>query len=106
MPHAYDTVVTGGRLVSSERVTPATIAIQDGRIAGMLSPADRPAAEHQIDATGLHVLPGIIDTHVRSPDPARTRRGGLTWSSDSKENGPSSWRRAAAWATRAPWGLR
>lgn len=74
MPHVYDTVLTGGRLVSHEQIRPATIAIQDGRIAAVLDPSNEPAAARRIDATGLHILPGIIDTHVHTRHPGVVTR--------------------------------
>jgi allantoinase len=44
------------------------IAIADGKIAAF---AAGPAAE-EIDARGLHVLPGVIDAHVHFNEPGRT----------------------------------
>ena len=72
-PH-YDTVVTGGRLVSSRGIASATLALADGRVAAVLDPAARPAAGRSIDATGLHILPGIIDTHVHTRHPGVVTR--------------------------------
>ena len=69
MPDAYDALVTGGTLVSSHGLRPATVAIRHGRIAAILDPGAHPSADAIIDASGLHVLPGIIDTHVHTRHP-------------------------------------
>jgi allantoinase len=54
------------------------IGIADGRIAGF---AAAPARE-EIDATGLLVLPGVIDAHVHFNEPGRTEWEG--WASGSR----------------------
>lgn len=64
-----DLLVTGGTLATAERVFPATVAVHQGRIAAILQPGDRVPAAQEIDARGLHILPGVIDTHVHTRDP-------------------------------------
>ena len=46
------------------------IAVEDGLIAGIAPEIDEPARE-EIDARGLHVLPGALDAHVHFNDPGR-----------------------------------
>ncbi len=65
----HDLVVTGGTLVTSSGVRPADIAVTGGRIAAVVPPGDGLAGAAVIDATGLHVLPGVIDTHVHTRHP-------------------------------------
>src|SRR5690606_39853977 len=59
-------VLRGGRLAESGAV--ADIAIEDGRIAEIASrepgPAPRLAGDRTIDAEGLVVFPGLIDSRV------------------------------------------
>lgn len=74
MAEAFDLVVTGGSVVTPEGVTRATVAVRDGRVAGLLGPDERPEARHEVSARGLHVLPGAIDTHVHLRDPGRPER--------------------------------
>ena len=46
------------------------IAVEDGVIAGIAPEIGEPARE-EVDARGLHVLPGAIDAHVHFNDPGR-----------------------------------
>jgi len=48
----------------------ADIAIEDGRIVA-LGP-QLPGAAEEIDARGLHILPGLIDVHLHFNEPGRT----------------------------------
>ena len=68
-PHSYDLAIAGGTLVASGREFPGTVAVSGGRIAGILGPGDQVSAARVIDARGLHVLPGLIDTHVHTRHP-------------------------------------
>ena len=71
---SFDLVVRGGTLVTSSGVRPATIAVRDGRIAEVLPPEAGADAAAAIDATGLHILPGVIDTHVHTRHPGVPER--------------------------------
>lgn len=61
---AYDVLIRGGMVVdgTGSPAAPADVALRDGRIAavGDLGTAE---AARVIDASGLHVVPGFIDTH-------------------------------------------
>lgn len=64
-PHRFDTLVTGGTVVTEAGVAPMTVAIRRGTIAGLLEPdAPLPEADDIVDATGLVVVPGAIDAHT------------------------------------------
>jgi allantoinase len=65
-----DLVIRGGRVVTPTGVMVADIAISDGTIA-TVGPNVGSAAE-EIDASGLHVLPGGIDSHVHFNEPGHT----------------------------------
>jgi dihydropyrimidinase len=61
----FDKLIRGGQVVCPESgVYSADIAIQGGVIAAILKPGQPAEADELIDATGLHVFPGLIDTHV------------------------------------------
>src|SRR5450759_55173 len=65
-------LIRGGTLVSPERSVVADLLIKDGRIVDAQSGADPAGAAETIDASGLHVLPGIIDCHAHLRDPGDT----------------------------------
>lgn len=66
----YDTVIRNGSVVTPGGVEKVSIAISDGLIAAVEPDISGDAAE-EIDAAGLHVLPGLIDAHVHFNEPGR-----------------------------------
>jgi allantoinase len=69
-----DIVIRGGTLVSGQGERRAALAIHDGRIVAVDRDDAMPPARETIDADGLLVLPGVIDTHVHLRDPGRIER--------------------------------
>lgn len=69
-----DLLVTGGLVVGAGGVRSADIAVADGRIAALLAPGATVAAADVVDARGLHILPGVIDTHVHTRHPGVPER--------------------------------
>jgi allantoinase len=66
-------VVRGGQVVAPSGVASLDIVIDDERIAGLVAPGSAvPGEAETIDATGLVVLPGLVDghTHFVQDDPA------------------------------------
>src|SRR5690242_20691559 len=63
-------IVRGGTVVTSRGVELADVAIEDGVITGV--GRNLPGGGEEIDATGLHVFPGGIDSHVHFNEPGRT----------------------------------
>jgi dihydroorotase len=68
MSERYDLIISGGILATPGGLRHGDVAIRDGRIAavGRLESA---AAAEVLDADGLHVLPGVIDTQVHFREP-------------------------------------
>ncbi|HYF56895.1 MAG TPA: dihydroorotase [Salinarimonas sp.] len=64
----FDLVLRNGTVANQDGVAPADIGIRDGRIAAIGSLATASAGE-VVDCTGLHVLPGIIDSQVHFREP-------------------------------------
>ncbi|MFN4128897.1 MAG: dihydropyrimidinase [Paracoccaceae bacterium] len=58
----FDLVVRGGSVVTASDVTRCDVGIREGRIV-MLGEA-LPEGREEVDATGLYVMPGGIDSHV------------------------------------------
>lgn len=71
---AFDLAITGGTVVTETGPTNVTIAVDDGRIAGLFDPNRTLESEATISAAGKHVLPGGIDPHVHMMDPDDTHR--------------------------------
>ncbi len=68
----FDHVITGGTLVNSAGEHRVNVGIKGSTIA-YVGPDEVPAASH-LDATGLYLLPGGIDTHVHLMDPGSPER--------------------------------
>jgi allantoinase len=66
-----DLIIRGARVVNSIGVTLADVAIAGGKIAAV-GPNLAWSAPEAIDASGLHVFPGGIDSHVHLNEPGRT----------------------------------
>ncbi|HUL07758.1 MAG TPA: dihydroorotase [Candidatus Acidoferrum sp.] len=67
MTETFDLIVRGGVAATPSGIAPGDVAIRAGRIAA-IGAIDGSAAE-EIDARGLHVLPGVIDTQVHFREP-------------------------------------
>ena len=68
MAETFDLVFKGGTLVNHAGEGRADIGVRDGRIAAIGDIAEGVAGE-TIDATGLHILPGVIDSQVHFREP-------------------------------------
>jgi len=79
---AHDLVIRNGHLVLPDRVERADLAIEDGKIVG-LAPSISGSARSEIDATNLHVFPGLIDPHVHFNEPGRTEWEGFSTGSSA-----------------------
>ena len=68
MSETFDLVVHGGVCVTPHGPLRADLGVRNGRIAA-LGRLRAGTADATIDATGLHVLPGVIDTQVHFREP-------------------------------------
>ena len=71
---SFDLLVHGAVLVTDRSVRPGAVAVRDGRIAAILPEDARPAAAEIVDASGLHLLPGLVDPHVHTRHPGVPER--------------------------------
>lgn len=67
MAESFDLILKGGIAATPNGIARADIAVRDGRIAAIGAVGG--AAAEVIDATGLHVLPGVIDSQVHFREP-------------------------------------
>ncbi len=68
MAEGYDLIVKGGTLVTPAGTAPGDVAVKDGRVAA-LGALDAGRTEQVLEAGGLHVLPGVIDSQVHFREP-------------------------------------
>src|SRR5580658_1839970 len=69
MTQQADLVIHGGIIVNEHAEVSASMAITGGRIAAIGAPELMPPARETLDASGRHLLPGVIDPHVHFRDP-------------------------------------
>jgi dihydroorotase len=77
----YDLLIKNGTVVNQDGVAEADIAVEDGRIAAIGRIDD--TAKETIDAKGLHILPGVIDTQVHFREPGGEHKEDLASGSRS-----------------------
>ena len=70
----HDLLLTGGRIVTSEAIREADIAIADGRIASLHAPGLAVEARRRIDVSGRLLFPGLVDAHVHLREPGLTHK--------------------------------
>jgi dihydroorotase len=68
MTQTFDLLLKGGTVVNQDGIAARDVGIRAGRIAGIGSFEAAQAGE-TVDCTGLHVLPGVIDTQVHFREP-------------------------------------
>ncbi|MBX6327740.1 MAG: dihydroorotase [Pseudolabrys sp.] len=76
MAETYDLILRGGTVVNQDGERPRDIGIRGGRFAAIGDLA-RASAGEVVDCRGLHVLPGVIDSHVHFREPGLTHKEDL-----------------------------
>jgi dihydroorotase len=76
MPETYDLILKGGTVVNHDGEGARDIGVRAGRFAG-LGDLSRASAGEVIDCRGLHLLPGVIDSHVHFREPGLTHKEDL-----------------------------
>ncbi len=74
MQQPVDLVIHGGLVVSDSAVIAASVAVRGEVIVAVGADDAMPPAMARFDASGLHVLPGAIDSHVHFRDPGYTHK--------------------------------
>lgn len=64
-----DLVIRGAMVVSPDQIVAASVAIDGERIVAVGHDDVMPAGKATLDAEGLYILPGAIDSHVHFRDP-------------------------------------
>lgn len=69
-----DFIVRGGQVVTPDGAKRLDIAVQDGKITEL---AEEITGGPALDASGLHIFPGVVDAHVHLNEPGRTHWEGF-----------------------------
>ena len=83
MAESYDLILKGGTVVNHDGEGARDLGIRAGRFAA-IGDLSRAAAGEVIDCRGLHLLPGVIDSHVHFREPGLTHKEDL-------ESGSRKW---------------
>jgi allantoinase len=67
---SFDLLIRGATVVGAAGQPRSDVGVADGLIAALGPELAGPAAE-EIDAAGLHLLPGVVDAHVHMNEPGR-----------------------------------
>src|SRR5215212_7164493 len=76
MSQTYDLILKSGTVVNQDGAGVRDLAIANGRIAAIGSFGQGSAGE-VVDCTGLHILPGVIDSQVHFREPGLTHKEDL-----------------------------
>ncbi len=76
MSSMFDLILKGGTVVNQDGIGARDIAVRDGKIAD-IGFFDTSQCDKVIDVTGLHVLPGVIDTQVHFREPGGEHKENL-----------------------------
>ena len=82
-----DLLIANGILVDHNGMVQADLVVHGEKIMGIFSPGINPQAEEVIDAKGMLVLPGVIDSHVHFNEPGRETWEGFETGSKSAAAG-------------------
>jgi dihydroorotase len=72
----YDTIFKHGTIANHDGIGRADLGVRDGRIAA-IGDLSQGSAGDSVDCTGLHILPGVIDTQVHFREPGLTHKEDL-----------------------------
>ena len=70
----FDRLIVGGTVVNASGEARADIAVTAGKVVALLSPGGTAEAGIVTDATGCHLLPGLVDAHAHLREPGLTHK--------------------------------
>ncbi|HCB44078.1 MAG TPA: allantoinase, partial [Pseudomonas sp.] len=76
-----DLLIRGARVVSDHQIIEASVAIDGEKIVAVGRDELMPSAREVVQADGLYLLPGAIDSHVHFRDPGYAHKE--TWKTGS-----------------------
>ncbi len=78
--NSLDLILRNGTVITPDGLQQTDIAVADGKIVSLAATG---GASEEIDATGLHIFPGVIDSHVHFNEPGRADWEGIATGSRS-----------------------
>lgn len=90
MSSRFDLIIRGGSVVTPEGVAGAEVGVAGGKVV-LVQEQIRESAAREIDATGLHVFPAVLDAHVHFNEPGRAEWEGLATGSSALAAGGGAW---------------
>jgi len=76
MADTYDLILKGGAVINHDGEGARDVGVRAGKFAA-IGDLTRASAGETIDCRGLHLLPGVIDSHVHFREPGLTRKEDL-----------------------------
>jgi dihydroorotase len=70
----HDLVVDCEAIHTGRRTLAGRVVVDDGKVSALVGPGQVVEARQRIDASGKHVIPGLIDTHCHFRDPGFTHK--------------------------------
>ncbi|MBX4893288.1 dihydroorotase [Rhizobium bangladeshense] len=70
----FDTLITGGTVVNADGQKRAGVGIRHGKIVALLAPGETAMARSFVNATGMQLLPGLVDAHAHLREPGLTQK--------------------------------
>jgi allantoinase len=90
MSSQLDLIIRSGSVVTPEGVAVADVGVAGGKIV-VVHGRIREAGAREVDASGLHVFPAVLDAHVHFNEPGRAEWEGLASGSASLAAGGGAW---------------
>lgn len=69
-----DLIIKNGTVVTALERYRVGVAVDDGKVVAIAKEVNLPEAEETIDASGMFVLPGLVDSHAHFRDPGYTHK--------------------------------
>jgi dihydroorotase len=76
VPQVFDVILSGGALINQDGAGTRDVGVRGGKIAE-IGDLSRASAGEKIDCSGLHILPGVIDTQVHFREPGAPHKEDL-----------------------------
>ena len=73
----FDLVIRSALAVHAEGQTACDLGVTDGQIVEVAPPGTLPVGRRTVEADGLHLLPGLVDSHVHLREPGIVHKEGF-----------------------------